>query len=84
MIRWYGLPAKCGSSQLKPEGAASGLPILRACYDSKMPAKIQEILSIYRNAQRARDNEDGINAEAYAAGIIRMKWIFMKSSLELN
>ena len=81
MMQWYGLPAKCGSSQLKPEVAASGLPILRACYDSKMPAKIQEILSIYRNAQRDRDNEDGINGEAYSAGIIRMKWIFLKTGL---
>ena len=84
MTKWYGLPAKCGSSQLKPEGAASGLPILRPCYDSKMSAKIQEILSIYRHAQRGRDNKIGINDEAYVAGIIRMKWTFRKNSFELN
>ncbi len=30
------------------------------------------------------DDEAGINGEAFAAGIIRMKWIIMKNSLELN
>ncbi len=84
MTQCYGLPAKCGSSQLKPEVAASGLPILRPCYGSKMLAKIQEILSIYRHAQRDRSNKAGIKDEVYTAIIIGIKWTFMKNSFELN
>jgi len=84
MMQWYGLPAKCGSSQLKPEVAASGLSILCSCYDSRMPAEIQELLPTYRGAESATENENCVKRRSINGWNYKNEKDIFKNFLELN